>query len=68
MVAIYREVTVRHYIHGHSVDKIAQDLGIPRGTVLSRLSKAREQVKNISHAAACASRLCLENPQTFEKV
>ncbi|MBE6672389.1 MAG: RNA polymerase sigma factor [Ruminococcaceae bacterium] len=45
LVKIYREVTVRHYVHGHSVDKIAKDLGIPRGTVLSRLSKAREQVK-----------------------
>jgi len=45
LVKIYREVTVRHYVHGHSVDQIAKDLCIPRGTVLSRLSKAREQVK-----------------------
>ena len=27
LVAIYREVTVRHYVHGHSVDRIAKDLG-----------------------------------------
>ncbi len=45
LMEIYREVTVRHYVHGHSVDKIALDLGIPRGTVLSRLSTARAQVK-----------------------
>ncbi len=42
---IYREVTVRHYVHGHSVDRIANDLKIPRGTVLSRLSSARNQIK-----------------------
>ena len=42
---IYREVTVRHYVHGHSVDRIAADLNIPRGTVLSRLSSARNQIK-----------------------
>ena len=45
LIRIYREVTVRHYVHGHSVDRIAADLGIPRGTVLSRLSSAREQIK-----------------------
>ena len=41
LIAIYREVTVRHYVHGQSVDQIAKELGIPRGTVLSRLSAAR---------------------------
>ncbi len=45
LIAIYREVTVRHYLHGHSVEKIATDLHIPRGTVLSRLSSARRQLK-----------------------
>ena len=42
---IYREVTVRHYVHGHTVDQIAKDLTIPRGTVLSRLSSSRDQIK-----------------------
>lgn len=42
---IYREVTVRHYVHGHSVEKISEDLKIPKGTVLSRLSTARSQIK-----------------------
>lgn len=45
LIRIYREVTVRHYVHGQSVDQIAKELGIPRGTVLSRLSKARDQIK-----------------------
>lgn len=45
LIRIYREVTVRHYIHGQTVKQIAKELGIPRGTVLSRLSTARNQIK-----------------------
>lgn len=45
LIRIYREVAVRHYMHGHSVERIAHDLGIPKGTVLSRLSTARRQLK-----------------------
>ena len=45
LMRIYREVTVRHYVHGQSVDEIAAALNIPRGTVLSRLSGARNQIK-----------------------
>ena len=45
LIRIYREVTVRHYVHGQSVEQISQELGIPRGTVLSRLSAARDQIK-----------------------
>ncbi len=45
LMRIYREVTVRHYVHGQSVDEIAVAMSIPRGTVLSRLSKARDQIK-----------------------
>ena len=45
LIRIYREVIVRHYVHGQTVEQIANDLGIPRGTVLSRLSKARDQIK-----------------------
>lgn len=45
LINIYREVTVRHYVHGHTVEQIAKDLKIPRGTVLSRLSTARNQIK-----------------------
>lgn len=45
LIRIYREVIVRHYVHGQTVEQIANELGIPRGTVLSRLSKARDQIK-----------------------
>ena len=46
LIGIYREVIVRHYVHGHSVEKIAAELGIPKGTVLSRLHAGREQIKD----------------------
>ncbi len=45
LIRIYREVTVRHYVHGQTVDQISRELGIPKGTVLSRLSSARNQIK-----------------------
>lgn len=45
LISIYREVTVKHYVHGQTVEQIAMDLKIPRGTVLSRLSTARNQIK-----------------------
>lgn len=45
LISIYREVTVRHYVHGQTVDQIAMELKLPRGTVLSRLSNARSQIK-----------------------
>ena len=41
----YREVIVRHYLYGQKVNQIAQELKIPKGTVLSRLSNGREQIK-----------------------
>ena len=45
LIRIYRDVTVRHYVHGQTVEQISKELGIPRGTVLSRLSSARNQIK-----------------------
>ena len=45
LICIYREVIVRHYVHGQTIEQIAKELGIPRGTVLSRLSAARDQIK-----------------------
>jgi len=41
----YREVIVRHYLNGEKVKDIAADLNIPKGTVLSRLSAGREQMR-----------------------
>lgn len=45
LMEIYRSVTVKYYVHGKTVDTIAAELNVPRGTVLSRLSFAREQIK-----------------------
>ncbi len=45
LIKIYREVIVRHYVHGQTVDQIARELKIPRGTVLSRLSSGRNQIR-----------------------
>ncbi len=45
LIKIYRDVTVRYYVHGESVEQIAAALKIPKGTVLSRLASARSQIK-----------------------
>ncbi|MDE7223058.1 MAG: RNA polymerase sigma factor [Acetatifactor sp.] len=45
LAATYREVMVRHYMKGQSVADIAAALGIPEGTVKSRLSVGRSHVK-----------------------
>ena len=45
LISIYREVTVRHYIGGESIEEIASSLGISVGTVKTRLSSARKQIK-----------------------
>ena len=41
----YRRVLVAHYIDDRSVQDIADGLGIPRGTVLARLHRARKHMK-----------------------
>lgn len=45
LISIYREVTVRYYVKGYSIERISSDLGISVGTVKSRLSSARHQIK-----------------------
>jgi len=45
LTRIYREVIVRHYLNGESVDVISKALKIPIGTVKSRLSGGRTQIK-----------------------
>lgn len=42
---MYREVIVRHYMDGQSIAEIAGALGIPQGTVKSRLSFGRSRMK-----------------------
>lgn len=45
LAGTYREVVVRHYMEGQSVREIALALGIPEGTVKSRLRLGRERVR-----------------------
>ncbi len=45
LAAIYREVVSRHYVKGQGVETIAKALGVPVGTVKSRLSDGRGQMK-----------------------
>ncbi len=41
----YREVILLYYYHDFKVSEITQILGIPRGTVSSRLNRGRDQLK-----------------------
>ena len=45
LARIHREVMVLFYLHSHSVDQIAEELGIPSGTVKSRLSIGRQHIR-----------------------
>ncbi len=42
---LHRKVLLRHYFYGESVAEIAQALGVPRGTVKSRLSAGRDALR-----------------------
>ena len=42
---INRMVVVLHHMEGMDVKDIAQELGIPQGTVKSRLARARDELK-----------------------
>jgi RNA polymerase sigma-70 factor (ECF subfamily) len=42
----HRAVVALFYLHGYSLDETAAILGIPRGTVGSRLHKARRQLRS----------------------
>jgi len=43
----YRSVIVMRMLHGYDTRETAEALGLPTGTVLSRLSRAQEQMRNI---------------------
>ena len=42
---LHRKVLLRHYFYGESVAEIAEALGIPQGTVKSRLSAGRDALR-----------------------
>ena len=41
----YRVPLVLCYLEGHTVEEVAQQLGCPRGTILSRLARARDRLR-----------------------
>ena len=43
----WRAVVLLHYVDGYAVQEIAQDLGIPSGTVKTRLRAARKRLSQI---------------------
>ena len=43
--SVYREVLVRHYFHGQSVEMIAKALSLPENTVKSRLRLGRDRLR-----------------------
>lgn len=45
LALITREVIIRYYFGAQSIPEIADDLGIPEGTVKSRLSAGRNQIR-----------------------
>lgn len=45
LAKIHREVMIRFYMHGDTIEKIANDLHIPIGTVKSRLNTGRKHIK-----------------------
>ncbi len=45
LAAKYREPFVLHYLQGRTNEEVARELGCPVGTVLSRLSRARERLR-----------------------
>ncbi|MBQ0010066.1 MAG: RNA polymerase sigma factor, partial [Ruminococcus sp.] len=45
LAELQRDVITKHYLEGKKVQDIADEMGVPKGTVLSRLSSGREQIR-----------------------
>jgi RNA polymerase sigma-70 factor (ECF subfamily) len=43
----FRIIVSMRMLQGYSTKETAEILGLPLGTILSRLSRAREQLKNV---------------------
>ncbi len=52
----FRAPVVLHYFEGLSTEATAQRLGCARGTVLSRLSRARSRLKDRLEQPGCGAR------------
>ncbi len=49
--ANHRDVVLLHYLQGFSYEEISEQLQVPKGTVMSRLSRAREVLAELEAAA-----------------
>ena len=45
LTSVYRDVLIRHYFRGQCVEQIASEMGLPAGTVKSRLYAGRQHMK-----------------------
>lgn len=45
--AAQRDIFLLHHLHGFSYEEISNQLGIPVGTVMSRLSRARDALRKL---------------------
>ena len=45
--AEFREIFILHYYQGYGISEIAEMLGLPEGTISSRLSRARKKLEEI---------------------
>ena len=43
----FREVILLHYYQGYGIAEIAAMLGVPEGTISSRLSRGRKKLEDI---------------------
>lgn len=65
----YRTAIVRHYFNGKSVSEISRELGIPEGTVKSRLNFGRQQLKkrNLGYEKLCGKQLSAPAPARMQQ-
>jgi len=59
--ANHRDVVLLHYLQGFSYDEISEQLQVPKGTVMSRLSRAREVLAELDAAASDDNVVQLDN-------
>lgn len=47
----HREIFILHYFHGFSYEEISEQLEIPKGTVMSRLARARAALQKLEECS-----------------